>query len=148
MSRSTSASGLTLPLVEWRHDERRVVLPIRILPPSPGTDLIGYAARALLDTGSTASGLAPRAARQLNLIRRGKRPLGSVQGEGQAERYLFRMAMDIDSDDGPRFPYVFEEVEGFELVESFTLDALIGMDILSQCDFSMSRDGRCTLRFG
>lgn len=37
----------------------------------------------------------------------------------------------------PAFPFVFDEVTGFELANSFTFEALLGMDILSQCDLSM-----------
>lgn len=50
--------------------------------------------------------------------------------------------------DGPAFPFVFEGVSGFELAETFQLDALLGMDVLGQCDFSMDRAGLCRLQFG
>lgn len=77
----------------------------------------------------------------------GKRPLGSAQGLGQAERYLFRIGLRPPTD-VPVFPFLFDEVSGFELSDSFQLDALIGMDILQQCDFSTSRTGACSLTFG
>jgi len=48
----------------------------------------------------------------------------------------------------PDYPFLFEEVIGIELTNTFDFDALLGMDILRQCDFSMNRDGRCSLRFG
>jgi hypothetical protein len=48
----------------------------------------------------------------------------------------------------PAFPYVFDEVIGFELTNSFQFDALLGMDILSQCDLRLDRDGGCRLSFG
>lgn len=102
---------------------------------------------ALVDTGSTTSGITPKVASRLDLAKRGKRPLGSAQGEGQAERYLFRVALDVPSEQ-PDFPYVFEDVSGFERAETFAFDALLGMDILSQCDFEMRRDGWCRLSFG
>lgn len=133
--------------IEWQHDGRRILLPVIILPPEPSTDLTGNEGRALLDTGSTTSGITPRVARRLNLLQRGKRPIGSAQGEGQAERYLFRIALPLPTD-SPTFPFVFESVSGFELAETFQFDALIGMDVLRQCDFSMDRTGRCRLQFG
>lgn len=133
--------------IEWRHEGRRIVLPVLILKPQPSTDLSSIEALALIDTGSTTSGLTPRIAVALKLEKRGKRPLGSAQGLGQAERYLFRVGLRL-SPDGPAFPYLFDDVSGFELSESFQLDALIGMDILRQCDFAMSRNGDCSLRFG
>jgi predicted aspartyl protease len=133
--------------IEWRHDGRRIVLPVIILPPEPTTDLSGIEAAALLDTGSTTSAITPRVARRLKLTPRGKRPLGSAQGEGQAERYLFRVGLREPSRQ-PAFPFVFADVSGFELTDAFSLDALLGMDVLGQCDFAMYRNGRCRLEFG
>lgn len=133
--------------IEWRHDGRRILLPAVILPPAPFANLAGFEATALLDTGSTTSGVTPRVAELLKLTKRGKRPLGSAQGEGQAERYLFRVGLHL-SRNQPAFPYIFEDVSGFELAETFVFDALLGMDILGQCDFEMRRDGRCRLAFG
>lgn len=144
------AFGHTLRLTEWRHDGRRVVVPVRLLPPSPSADLTGVKCLALLDTGSTTSGITFRIARELQLVKRGKRPLGSAQGEGQVERYLFRIGFQQSGEpsSSPEFPFIFEEVEGFELMDAFRLGALIGMDILRQCDFHMKRDGLCRLAYG
>lgn len=44
--------------------------------------------------------------------------------------------------EGAPLPFVFEEVSGFELKDGLAFDALIGMDVLDRCDFSMERDGR------
>lgn len=134
--------------IEWRHDRRKIVLPVTILSDRTPIDFDGQAALALVDTGSTTSGLTPRVIRKLGLAGLGKRPLGSAQGEGQAERYAFRIALHPDGLAAPAFPFVFDRVVGFELSDSFALDALIGMDILKQCDFAMTRDGRCRLGFG
>lgn len=51
-------------------------------------------------------------------------------------------------DSAPTFPFVFEEVVGFELRNAFQFQILIGMDILRQCDLTMTRDHRCPLQFG
>ena len=136
--------------LNWRHDGRRIVVPVSVLPPAPANDLRGISGSALLDTGSTTSGITGAVAQALGLIGRGKRPLSSAQGEGQAERHLFRIALwpKRQEDEPPTFPFIFEEVIGFELTNSFQFEALIGMDILRYCDFQMQRDGRCTLRCG
>lgn len=126
--------------IDFRHDGCRIVLPVLILKPSPSVSFDGYRGMALVDTGSTATGITRRAARNLGLVGRGKRLLGSAQGEGQAERYLFRLGVH-GGDDSPTLPYVFDDVIGFELVDSFRFDALIGMDILGQCDFEVRRQG-------
>jgi hypothetical protein len=59
--------------LDWRHDGRRIILPVTILRPTPATDLTGFEGRALLDTGATISGIAPRVVRHLSLDARGKR---------------------------------------------------------------------------
>jgi hypothetical protein len=138
-----------MPEIEWSREQRRLVLPVLIPAPTPANVLEGMAGRALVDTGSTTSGVTRRVAGELGLVGRGKRPIGSIQGEGQAERYLFRIGLTPHRDDSPpAFPFIFEEVPGFELGNSFQFEALLGMDILERCDFSMRRDGRCILSFG
>jgi hypothetical protein len=136
--------------IDWTRERRRVLLPVLILRPFPVTDLAGERATALLDTGSSISGVGSRLARALDLASLGKRPLRSAQGEGQVERYAFRIGLTADEapTGRPTFPFVFEEVIGIELTSAFEFDALLGMDILSQCDFRMERDGRCRLSFG
>ena len=134
--------------IEWQHDSRRLVIPVTIIEPGPIVDFVGYRGTALVDTGSTTSAVTPRVVRGLALQQLGKRPLGSAQGEGQAERYLFRIAFDTPGSVVPEFPFLFEEIIGFELTDSFQFDALIGMDILRQCDLLIRRDGFCQLSFG
>ena len=136
--------------IEWRHDGRRLSIPVQILAPSPANDLAGVQGSALVDTGSTISGITRRVAEGLGLRGIGKRPLSSAQGEGQAERYLFRVGLmpARGGNEPPSFPFIFEEVIGFELTNNFQFEALLGMDILRQCDFAMDRSGRCSIRFG
>jgi hypothetical protein len=139
-----------MSVIEWRREARRIRLPVLILAPFPIIDLTGIEATALLDTGSSVSGVALRVAQSLGLIRLGKRPLTSAQGEGQVERYAFRVGLRPDHlpSTPPEFPFVFEEVIGIELTNAFEFDALLGMDILGRCDFNMDRSGRCRLQFG
>lgn len=139
-----------MSLIEWRRDKRRIILPIALLGPSDGSTVDFVEGRALLDTGATASGITPRMVKQLSLRGQGKRPLNSAHGEKQTERYIFRIGFfpDVRDDGRPRMPYIFDEILGFGLEDSFQLEALIGMDILSQCDFTMTRNERCTLSFG
>jgi hypothetical protein len=132
--------------VEWQREHRRILLPVVVLAPYPVTDLTGIEATALIDTGSSVSGLAMDLARSLGLVGLGKRPLKSAQGEGQIERYAFRVGLMSATSNA--FPFVFEEVIGIELTNAFEFNALIGMDILAQCDFRSARDGRCSLTFG
>ncbi len=88
-------------------------------------------------------------ARELGLVGIGKRPLVSARHDDQVERYVFRVglrASDVATE--PTIPFVFEAVIGFELRAGFRFEALLGMDILRQCDLTMMRNGRCSLLFG
>ena len=137
--------------LECSNDRRRITLPVLVLKPEPVTDLNGCPAIALLDTGATTSGITPKIVTALGLYGMGKRPIGSAQGDGQAERYLFRIGLHSSAqqdDNAPMLPFVFEAVMGFALNGSFRFDMLLGMDILSQCDFRMNRSGQALLSFG
>jgi hypothetical protein len=75
--------------------------------------------------------------------------MGGIGGDLQVQRYLFRAGLSGNGlDQAPQFPYVFDDIEGFELRDGFAFDVLIGMDILSRCDFTLNRNGHCTLTFG
>lgn len=139
-----------MPSIEWRRERRRILLPIQILPPFPLTDLTGAEAIALIDPGSSVSGVASGLAEKLGLKALGKRPLVSAQGQSQVERYSFRIGVPggLSSGAVPSFPFVFTEVVGMELTNAFEFNALVGMDVLGQCDFTTERAGRCRLGFG
>jgi aspartyl protease len=137
-----------MSVLEWTRERHRILLPVQILLPFPVSVLTGVTAMALLDTGSSISGVALALAERLGLPRLGKLPLKSAQGLGQVERYAFRIGLMPDGQGrGPSFPFVFDEVVGIELTNSFEFNALIGMDVLDRCDFSMRRTGRCSLGF-
>jgi hypothetical protein len=100
-----------MPIIEWRREPHRVRIPVLILRPSPVADLAGETGTALIDTGSTVSGVALRTASSLGLTHpSGRRPR--------------------------------------QLPDAFEFDALLGMDVLGQCDFAMNRRGACRLVFG
>lgn len=134
--------------IEWGHERRKILLPVLILAPFPVTDLTGAEATALLDTGSTTSGISTKLAQSLKLVGLGKRPLMSAQGQGHAERFAFRVGLKPDRNEMNAFPFVFDEVIGIELNNALEFSALLGMDILGQCDFRMDRNGFCSLQFG
>jgi predicted aspartyl protease len=130
--------------VSWQRSPRRILLPVQVLPPEPAHDLTGRSATALLDTGATTSGVARGIARSLDLPSIGKEPINTAGGTILSERYLFRLGI-------PRpgaFPYIFDDVTGFELSDGSSFDALLGMGVLARCDVILLRDGSCTLRFG
>jgi hypothetical protein len=137
-------------IIEWRREPGRIRLPVLILRPSPAADLTGEAGTALVDTGSTVSGVSLRTAKSLGLSQRGRRPVESGRGLWDAERYDFRIGLipDYSPPGQPSFPFLFDAVAGIVLPDTFEFDALLGMDILGQCDFAMNRRGACRLTFG
>lgn len=72
----------------------------------------------------------------------------SAQGLDFAQRYMFRVGLRNPQGGPAELPFIFNEIMGFELVEGTSFDAVLGMDILGQCDFELRRDGTCRLRFG
>ena len=128
--------------IEWRRTGARLLIPIQILRPSPAVDLTPCKVVALLDTGATSSGVAATVAAELGLPSIGKEPINTAGGTVVVNRYLFRIAFARTGE----FPFVFDDITGFELIAHGAFQAVLGMDVLSRCDFAMTRDGRCTLR--
>jgi hypothetical protein len=67
--------------IEWKREQRRILLPVLVLAPFPVTHLTAIEGRALIDTGSSVSGVSRHLAEKLQLTGLGKRPLTSAQGE-------------------------------------------------------------------
>ena len=66
--------------------------------------------------------------------------------------YIYRIGLFPDFE-GSRpsaaiLPFVFADIEGFGMRSSDRFEAIIGMDVLSQCDFAISKDRTWTLTFG
>jgi Aspartyl protease len=132
--------------LEGRHDGRQVQLSLAVLASDNPTDLTFTKAQALLDTGSTVSGLGPRVIDKLGLDSYGKRLLGSATELRMVNYYFFRIGLfGIESGD---LPYIFAELDGFGWPEHKGFDVILGMDVLSQCEFSMRRNGQWQLTFG
>jgi len=123
-------------------------LPVRILRADNPFDLTFLDAVALVDIGATVSGIDQSIAEKLGLESLGKRPLQSAQGLGHTERYMFRIGLMPDGSDQASLPFIFDACYGFSLTGSEHFTALIGMDILRQCDFAIDRQSRCRLVFG
>jgi Aspartyl protease len=137
-------------IIEWRCEPGRIRLPVLIFPPSAVGGVEGKARTALIDTGSTVSGVSPEIAASLGLPRRGRQPAGSAHGRSEAERYEFKIGLmpDYSPPNQPSLPFVFDSVIGIALPDPFEFDVMIGMDVLGQCDFAMNRRGACRLVFG
>ncbi len=135
-----------------RHDSRQIILPVAILGSDEPTDLTYVRASALLDTGATSSGLAPNLIAKLSLRAHEKRPFIVATEQRLVDYYCFRIGLfdnnGAELNGTMQIPFVFAETDGFEISTSHSFDMILGMDVLSQCDFSMSRLGVWELSFG
>lgn len=129
---------------EWRRTGRRILLDILILKPAPATDLTAFTVTALLDTGASSCGVSRDVAARLDLPSIGKQPIITAGGIVLSERYLFRVGMPQEQS----FPFIFDDITGFELTDDTSFQAVLGMDVLTRCDVHLHRDGRCVLRTG
>jgi hypothetical protein len=140
-----------MPDLDWRHNGRQILIQAAILGADNPADLHYKQVTALVDTGATRSGIMPHVVEALDLAPVGKRLVVAAHGEAMVDTFVFRIELFPDSAPDtsiPAFPYVFEAVMGLRFGPSEHFEAIIGMDILSQCDFSMTRDRTCRLAFG
>lgn len=139
-----------MPDIEWRHNGRQILLSAAILRADNPTDIRFHKVTALVDTGATASGLMPHVIDALDLTPMGKRLVKAAHGEAMADTFVFRIGLFPDTTvaSDPSFPYIFDAVMGLRFGPSEHFDAIIGMDILSQCDFAIARNRICRLAFG
>jgi hypothetical protein len=89
---------------------------------------------------------------QLNLAPYEKRYLKVATEDRLVSYHFYRIGLFTDKmiseASAPQLPYIFAEVDGFEMQKAPDFDVIIGMNVLSQCDFTMSRNGRWLLNFG
>jgi len=140
-----------MPELNWRHNGRRIVIPAAILRADNPADLSYETVTALVDTGATSSGIMPHVVETLALLPHSKRLVKGAHGEAMVDGFVFRVGLFADSDCGASttaLPYVFDAIMGLRFSPSEHFAAIIGMDILSQCDFLVARNGSCRLTFG
>lgn len=128
-----------------------MVIPAAILRADDPADLRFEQVTALIDTGATASGIMPRVVEALALEPHGKRLVKGAHNDAMVDAFVFRIGLFPDRPDDtapPSLPYLFEAIMGLRFGPSEHFDAIIGMDILGQCDFAMTRNGNCRLAFG
>lgn len=145
-----------MPAIDWRHNRERLLLPVVVLPgynsPNP---MQSFRTDGLLDTGATGTAIRSDVARELGLRPKGQRRVFTANGDMMAQEYLFRVGFICGDYLDPAFdpliqqPYVLEkEILGFELGERFAYPVLVGMNVISQGDFSISAAGTARLIFG
>lgn len=142
-----------MSVIKWQHNGRQIFLPIAILRPNAATDITFAQVTALVDTGATTSGISWSAVNQLGSVSHTKKLLRSAHGEDHVPYFIFRIGLfpgvpASDRAQAPLFPFIFPESEGFACTSGSECQAILGMDILRQCDLSIDRNGCCVLAFG
>jgi hypothetical protein len=139
-----------LPSLKGRIEQRRIILPVAVLGSRNPSDLTFFEFKALLDTGATSSGIGPSVIEKPSLRSHQKKPLLVATELRMADYFLFRIGFltPSNTDMTPAIPYVFTDTEGFSWKDQKEFDLILGMDVLSQCDFTLSRTGQWQLNFG
>jgi hypothetical protein len=141
----------SLDLTLNRH---RYLFPLAVLRPGNPTDLTIFSAIGLLDTGATVSGIGPRAIESLGLTSYGKSRLRSATDEAFVSYFVFRLGFytsaqrDAAGHGAEELPFVFDDLDGFSWMRDADFDVIVGMDVLSRCDMTFSRNGRGSISFG
>lgn len=102
--------------------------------------------KGLIDTGAQITCVTKSAAREMGLMPRGKKRLGNVSDIQTHTAYSFVVGVWYSQNNGDsmnetRGYYGFEPVLGCDFYDNTDFDVLIGMDIISQGDFSTKRNG-------
>lgn len=124
------------------------MLPVAVFPSRSPTDLTFEVYTGLLDTGATASWISTSVVNRFGLESIGKKPVAVATEIRQRPAFVFRLGLMGDNVSAQALPIVFAETIGFEISQADGFDVLLGMDVLSQTDFAMYRDGRWILKFG
>ncbi|RSU53975.1 aspartyl protease family protein [Sphingomonas sp. S-NIH.Pt15_0812] len=111
------------------------VAPTPWIPEGRVTELKG-----LIDTGASGTCLTRSAALKVGIRSRGKTNMSGVHGVAPRNRQRFSLGA-IYNDNGERGYFWFEEVSGAEMADNGVFDVLIGMDVISQGDLHVMRDG-------
>jgi predicted aspartyl protease len=143
-----------MPLLSGRHNRRQVIFEVALVGVAQQSPLraeispsvLSEPVMALVDTGAVATSISPAIAGKLNLRPGGRRDVMTANGLVRVKFYEFQVAL-IGSAQSPF--YVLEaSVRGNELnTDSFGFDILLGMDVISQGDLSVRRDGRWSFEF-
>lgn len=145
-----------MPLITGRLDQHRAIIDVGLQPTTAlvfGVEPVAAATvinikplRGLIDTGAQLTCVTRSAAISAQLVPRGKKRVGNVSNVEYHTAYSFALGVWYSMDDGDitnetKGYYGFEPVLGCDFKDNNDFDILIGMDIISQGDFSTKRDG-------
>lgn len=129
-------------------ENRRILLQVEVFSSLDPLDITSVSFMALLDTGATASWISRTVVDRFGFRAIGKKPVVVATEVRLRDSYAFRLGLHDSDAESVELPIVFAETIGFMIDQASGFDVLLGMDILSECDFSMERNGWWKLDFG
>lgn len=152
-----------MPLISGTHNKRQIFFEVAVVGISldaihyvtgekPSISVLSESVRALVDTGATATSISPGAASRLKLRPMGRRDVQTANGLRRSRSYEFQIAILSATDGTVSAPTPFfvlpNSVRGNELLpDAFPFDILLGMDVISQGDLTIRRDGTFSFEF-
>lgn len=146
--------------IAGRHNGKQLFVDVAIVSATLGHDSAVFGAasnpslfsepvKALIDTGSTATSISPLVVTRLNLRSGGKRDMMTANGPRRARYYDFRIGFySKQGREAPEFHILDKPVSGVMLnVENLVFDILLDMDVISQGDLLIRRDGTFSFEF-
>lgn len=137
-----------MPEIEGQLTNRRLILQIAIAPSAPAQSPPAFPTHfercnGLLDTGATRSAISTRIVNALNLQAVGRRPVASAKGENMHYLYMIRMGLyGVGGQELPTYPYFLDGAfEVIDWADHPKFDVLIGMDVVSLCDLTITQAG-------
>lgn len=151
-----------MPAIRGRHNKSQIFLDVVIIDvhrdstPIPEVDYLSISLeplRALVDTGATATSITPQAAVKLKLRMAGRRTVLTASGATDVPFYFFQVGFSFPSPVEPvsqatQFEVLPEPVIGSTLIfDNSPFDILLGMDVISQGNLMIRRDGSFSFEF-
>jgi hypothetical protein len=150
-----------MPSISGRHNRIQIIFDVALVGVSMQSEhypdetttafsVFSESVKALVDTGATATSVSPQVAQRLNLRPAGKRDVMTANGLKRARYYEFQVALlgSTQSGAAPPFFVLPNAIKGNELnADGMAFDILLGMDVISQGDLIIRRDGSFTFEF-
>lgn len=151
-----------MPEIRGRHNKNQILLDAVVIDARRDLALTLSAddlsislepLRALVDIGATATSITPQAAARLDLRMAGRRTVRTASGITNVPSYFFQIGFSFPSSVEPvsqatPFAVLPEPVIGSTLIfDSSPFDILLGMDVISQGDLKVFRNGEFIFEF-
>lgn len=151
-----------MPAISGRHNRKQIFLDVVVIDvrrdsastPTAGDLSISLEPlRALVDTGATATSITPQAAAKLNLRMAGRRTVLTAGGATDVPFYFFKVGFSFPRPVEPvshaiPFEVLPQPVIGSTLIfDGSPFDILLGMDVISQGDLKVFKNGEFVFDF-